>query len=182
MKNKLIIIFLVGWIISCSAILANLHGLHLVSYKPLTMEKIENNTKGWGMIHILAMECGCSEIIAEYLLKRKPIMPNEKIMFLGTTNKIAKQLKQVGFQIIESKQLDGYIEGVPQLIVFNPDGDIKYSGGYAPKMITPLTKIQDQFIFNSIKNKKNNPQLAVMGCAINKKLQKELDPLGLKYN
>ena len=49
-------------------------------------------------------------------------------------------------------------------------------------MVTPITKIQDLALLEQIKNKTAPENFHIQGCAVAKNLQKELDPLGLKYS
>ena len=185
MKKKLLFSFLTIWFLGTSYTIAHMHGLHLVSF---SHEKLDSNieineiSNDWGMIHVLAEGCGCSEIIADYLIERKSLKDvSESIMLLGETKQYAVKLKEAGFKILSSKDIKGYVEGVPLLIIHNKIGDIMYSGGYANNMVTPITKIQDINLLKQVKNNINPKDYLVMGCAVAMNIKKELDPLGLKY-
>ncbi|MAX65782.1 MAG: hypothetical protein QF441_00305 [Bacteriovoracaceae bacterium] len=186
MKKGFLFSFLFLWFCSIFYLIANMHGFHLISFKNSETEKnikLEPIQEQWGLVHILAEGCGCSEIIADYLLKRKPQKNlHEQVLLLGETQKYATKLNKSGYKVKISQELNGYIDGVPMLLIHNKAGEIKYSGGYAKTMVTPITKIQDLKILKQIQSHISTEKLAVMGCAVSKKLQKEIDPLGLKYN
>jgi translation initiation factor 2 beta subunit (eIF-2beta)/eIF-5 len=161
-----------------------MHGSHRVFFSNPDSNKItlDSNDKSWGMVHILGEGCGCSEIIAEHLIKRKAL-PNthEKVYFIGSFPQYEQKLKAAGFSVEEKPEVKKYLEGLPMLIVHNPKGEVKYSGGYAHKIITPITKLLDQEIYTKVKNNTATEKLLIAGCAVSKQIQNQIDPLGLVY-
>ncbi len=186
MKTKLLYTFIAIWFFGMSYTIAHMHGIHLAVFENKVEKsdfKISEIPNDFGMIHILTEECGCSQIIAEYLIERKATPGiSESVMFLGDSKTYEQSLSKSGFKILKSKNIKSYIEGVPLLIIHNKAGEIKYSGGYAKTMVTPITKIQDLALLEQIKNKTAPENFHIQGCAVAKNLQKELDPLGLKYS
>ncbi|MFT6632543.1 MAG: hypothetical protein ACJAS4_002507 [Bacteriovoracaceae bacterium] len=186
MKKYLFWTFIICWASGVSLTIAHIHGFHLVNFQnekvneSLIIPKIEES---WGMIHLLAEECGCSQTVAEYLIERGKLKgTSEKVILVGSSTQYSSRLTDLGFEIVEANYLDGYIDGVPMLIIHNKKGEVKYSGGYANGMITPVTKIVDLKLLAQVKNNIKSKDLIVMGCAVSKEIQKELDPMGLKYN
>lgn len=187
MKRKLISFCLFLWISTVMVAFGYTHGIHRVVFNSPTTDliKLSQNkiTTEYGMTHILTKECGCSEIIFEYLIERgAQSETQENVLLLEPSPDWEKELTKKGFNVSYSKEVKGFVSGVPMLIIFNKNGEIKYTGGYANKIITPITQILDLTILKNVKENLNKQQYAVRGCAVNKKLQKELDPFGLKYN
>ena len=184
MRNTLLYAFVVAWLLGTTFIFSKMHGLHFASFENKEVNKHMPlvTEQDWGIVHILADGCGCSDLVAEHLIKRGPAGDaDEKVLLLGDTEQYTKKLQNKGFQIINSKEVKGYIEGVPMLIIHNKNGDIKYSGGYANKMITPITPILDMKLFQQVKQQTVQKNFVVRGCAVSRRIQQELDPLGLKY-
>lgn len=185
MKKTIFWVFILSWIIGSTYTVAHIHGIHLIEFDNAKVNKtlkLKIETP-WGLTHILAEECGCSETVLEYLVKRGPQKNvSESVILLGQSLKYKDLLSKKGFKIIDGKYLDGYVDGVPMLVIHNKSGEVKYSGGYTKGMVTPISKILDLKILEQVKNNINSKDLVVMGCAISKELQKEIDPLGLKYN
>lgn len=184
MKKKIIYTLIVAWCLSIGFVGSHMHSLHKVSFenKNATNLKLGQTDNKWGMVHILGEGCGCSEIIAEHLIKRKPESnTSERVMIIGELEDYESQLKNAGYEVIKEPSIKEYLEGLPMLIVHDPQGKKKYTGAYAKKIITPITKIIDLEIFNSVKNNKDTEKYLVAGCAVSKKLQAKIDPLGLKY-
>lgn len=196
MKNKLNSIILIGWLLGASIPIGYLMGYHMTS---IEQERLRNPTsltsdqsKSWKMIHVIGESCKCSITLSEYLIERKPLVSKaqfvEEVIIIGNNPSMQKKLEEVGFKVrLESEQnmVDQFnIDGVPQLVILNPENQLKYSGGYTQERITASTQ-NDQYhdleIFHQTKNGNDTSQMPIFGCANGIKNKLKADPLGLKY-
>jgi hypothetical protein len=187
MKKAFLIIFFSGWVIGLSYTLTKMHSWHVVSFKQQSLQDqlnsfFKNKNAQKGVFHILASDCGCSQIIAEHLIKRgtKAELP-ETIIMLGEFEEHEEKLKARGFNVKHDTEFDSFISGVPLLVVHDENRNVLYQGGYAKKIVTPVTPILEQEIIKNALNHIKQKKYPVMGCATSEKIQKVLDPLNLKY-
>jgi hypothetical protein len=186
MKAKKIfaITLLSSWVLGILYTTTKMHGWHWVSFKtdrnPANVSEVVTNN--WGMVHVLGQGCSCSQFVAKHLIERGPLKKHaETIVVVGELEQ-KEELIKAGFKIVDHQDIKGIIQGVPMLLIHNPQKELVYTGGYAPKIITPITKIEDIKIFNAALNGKEELKpYGVMGCAVSKKLQNILDPFKLKY-
>ena len=183
MRQIGISVFIFTWAAGISYAIAYMHGMHKVEFKPATTHlALDHSTfdTEYTLVHLLTEDCGCSQIIAEYLIERGKIKDtSEYVYFIGKSLEYKQELINQGFIVKEIK--NEYIEGVPMLSVFHRNGEVKYSGGYSKKIITPLTTILDTKILEQVQNDTPTEQYIVQGCATSKKIISQIDPLGLKY-
>jgi hypothetical protein len=186
-KTLLVVLLLILWALASLYILTRMHGWHWISFKyekPKNIAQVAKDIEkeNWGMIHVLGRGCGCSEFVQDYLIKRKAQKNiRETIIFIGNAAR-KRELEKAGYHFAEAQNVNGLIKGVPMLLIYNNNGQVIYSGGYAQKTITPFTQIQDLKILQAAKSEQNLKEYSVMGCAVSKKLQNLLDPLNLKYS
>lgn len=145
----------------------------------------------WRLVHVLAVDCPCSKAVANALSDRRanPALL-ERIVLLKTTDDadprpLSDTLSAAGFTVearLSGQPIEGQtIDGGPWLLIVGPDGQVAYSGGYAasrPKVGVPL---QDLQLLERLKAGQPVEILPAFGCATDRKLQRQLDPLGLKY-
>ena len=188
MKRFGLPLFIFVWASSLSYVLAHMHGIHKVEFKnqPINPGKLINAkfSTPYAMVHVLTEECGCSQIIAEYLIERGPLKDTKEfVYFVGKSQEYANGLKEKGFEVRFLKEEDEHFQGVPMLTLYDQDQGIVYAGGYSQKIITPITKILDISLLKELKqNKKISKQYPIQGCAVSKNLMTKIDPLGLKYS
>lgn len=193
--SKILILFL--WMGAVSVAMASLLGSHLVALpKPPTHDarlssslqtlqaQALGSQKPWLGVHILMEGCGCSKRVFEHLLGRRAQLGiREKILYVGQEASVEAQAREAGFefQYVTAEDLDGSfnVESSPLLLVTDPQGRVAYSGGYSQrKNIPPYI---DEQIIASLREGKSLAGLPVFGCAVSKRLQKAIDPLGIKY-
>lgn len=171
------------WAAGISYAIAYMHGMHKVEYTSKLPDLLEHKPElktEHTMLHLLTEECGCSQVIAEYLIERGTMADvDEYVYFVGKSLEYKSALLKKGFKVKEIQ--NDYIEGVPMLTIFSKNGEIKYSGGYSKKIITPITKILDLKILEQVKQNISQDQYIVQGCATSRKIIGQIDPLGLKY-
>lgn len=104
-------------------------------------------------------------------------------MLAGNDDTLLHRLTMAGFPVrtvspeIIAEQF--HVAGAPWLVFVSPAGDVRYQGGYTPAHAR--SDYQDQQIWASLSNGRTVEPLPVLGCALGKRLQRTLDPLGLKY-
>lgn len=138
----------------------------------------------WQAIHLLSISCSCSRGVAEHLIARRPMADvQEQIVLAGTDAQLAHRLSAAGFlvrnvdpEVIAQRY---HVAGAPWLVFVSPQGEIQYQGGYTPAHAR--SDYQDQHVWASLASGHRVQSLPVLGCALGKRLQHTLDPLGLKY-
>ena len=137
----------------------------------------------WFVLHVLAEDCQCSQGVLAHLLARgsEPGL-FEKVLFIGNAEPTRSRLTARGFAFEsitpEALQSRYGLEGAPMMVVANPHGEVAYSGGYASTRWGPP---EDLAIVRALARGTEVKPLPLFGCAVSQELQKQLDPLGLKY-
>jgi len=139
----------------------------------------------WQAIHLLSTTCSCSHGVAEHLIERGPISNlKEQVVLAGNDPLLAHRLTAAGFPVHvmnpETVAERYHIAGAPWLVFVSPGGDVRYQGGYTPAHAR--SDYQDQQIWAELASGRNAEPLPVLGCALGKRLQRKLDPLGIKYS
>ncbi|WP_224246134.1 hypothetical protein [Hyalangium gracile] len=135
------------------------------------------------VLHVLASGCRCSQRVLEHLLLRGP-QPSyaEKVLLIGRDEGIGERLtaRGFGFESISSEELKARyaIEGAPLMLVLGDEGRLEYSGGYSRRRQGTL---EDVAILRAVESGGRPGALPLYGCALSRELQREVDPLGLKY-
>ncbi len=183
MRQLVLSIFIFAWAAGISYAISFMHGMHKVEFQN-DISTVKFNSlqfkEDYAIVHLLTEECGCSQIIAEYLIQRGKIDDvKEFVYFIGQSKEYKQDLEAKGFIIEEIE--NQFIQGVPMLSIFSKDGELKYSGGYSQSIITPITKIQDKKILSQIKKNISSEKFVVQGCATSKSIIGQIDPLRIKY-
>lgn len=162
---------------------------HDVSFNSKPLEKLthlsqtKTSLNEWTLVHVLSTKCGCSKKTARYLSQRGVLQKHKELVILIEENsKIKTILTTAGFQVIsmtaEQAAKEYSIDAVPQLVVFGPMGDIKYSGGYNDRRIEVFEDLQ---VLNKLKKGQVVKAFPIFGCANGSELISQIDPWGLKY-
>jgi hypothetical protein len=189
---KLTVTFL--FVTSISYFVMILHSWHKVEYSTgniADFKTLLKTNKKMGIIHFLTPACGCSSEVLDHLIKRSPLDSEtikEMIVILDDYNSYySMKLEQKGYKVFnfssrsENKVVKS-IRGVPLLVVFDKNKISRYVGGYSEALISPMTTIDISPLIAKIKNSKSNiKEYPIKGCAVSKKYQIILDPLGIKY-
>lgn len=166
----------------------HMHAWHQVGVKAeLTQSefKLSPVKQGeFGVVHFLGEGCGCSKIIAEYLIKRKAQQSPEAVWLVGGMEEYREQLVSAGFTVNSfkvSKTDAPPINAVPAFGVYDHNQKFHYMGAYTDGPVRPYSEFKDQEFMSSIKHQRKVASLDVKGCMVSKQYQKLLDPFGIKY-
>ena len=136
----------------------------------------------WMAVHVLYAECRCSRRIADHLASTtRPRDVTEHVLLVGRNADLEASLASRGFHVttVEPERLAElyHLVAVPLLVVAAPDGTIRYAGGYTTSKQGPDPR--DLEIIAGAKQNRPVFALPVFGCAVNEKLERSLNPLGL---
>ena len=136
------------------------------------------------LLHVIYRDCSCTNNLFSHLIARKPFdQAEEKILFVGADAKkqLAAQQAGFGFKVVAASYLreEFGIEAAPLLLVSDPDGQMRYIGGYYnhPAAIHSM----DEQIYFALQAGKPVESLPLFGCAVSDRLQAAVDPFGLVY-
>lgn len=137
----------------------------------------------WMAVHVLSAECGCSQRVLEHLVARGPVSGmREKVLFIGEPTALTRRARAAGFTVdlLTGDELAARyrLEAAPLLVVADPRDEVRYLGGYAERAGSPV--IEDTSVFARLRAGESVAPLPIFGCAVSRRLQKTLDPLGLK--
>lgn len=171
---------------------ADLLGLHLVSLPGSSMSsaafssavgRLPFAAPGWHMVHIVYDDCRCSESVLDHLVARGVVADAETVVRIGT-HPVAgvDRIRARGFTVLdltprEAEDTLGVV-GAPMLVVVQPTGAVAYAGGYTRTKQAALKA--DLAIYRSSRAGIAVTPLPVLGCAVNERTKKRIDPLGLR--
>lgn len=138
----------------------------------------------WVAVHVLYASCRCSLRIRDELAARGPTPGvREVVLLVGGDAEWKQPLLDANYALhpvtAEDLRDTWHIEAAPMLLVLGPDGHIGYRGGYTEH--AQGAEPQDARIIASAMAAAPPAALPLFGCAVSKRLQRLLDPLGLKY-
>ncbi|MBC77095.1 MAG: hypothetical protein CME64_13865 [Halobacteriovoraceae bacterium] len=197
MKRTTTYAFAIFWILGVTGFISNLHGVHNVSFK-LNEKSVakslayfsKKSAKDTNVVHFLTPSCSCSKVIKEDLLKRTPLSSEiiqEKVVLIDDFDRhFTKALLAKGYNVLNisyeslSTEIPEAVNAVPMLVIHDKKNHLQYAGGYSKNTITPLTKIDIKSLIKKSKSI-DHKEYPVRGCAVSKKYQALLDPMGVKY-
>lgn len=150
----------------------------------LTSLQSDSSDQKWTVCHFLYAKCPCSRRVFEHVVSRPPHENTvERLILIGDDSELAERARNQGFHV-ESVQTDELlakygIESAPLFSVSDPQGSVRYSGGYTDRK--QAFQIRDREIVDKIVAGGDVEPLPVFGCAVSRQLQSVVDPLGLKY-
>lgn len=186
-------LLIISWVLAVSTVITLMHSWHYADLSPdksahLEIEKLLPKIhSGHGIAHFITPTCSCSEQIFKHLMSRSPLSNEMAIIIDENDLAFGKNLASKGYKVqyIRTKKLTPekaeMIRGVPLLVIYNQKMQTQYIGGYSDKSITPFTKIDIRSYLEKLKLNRKIASKPVVGCAVSKKYQQLLDPLGLKY-
>jgi len=190
-KDRLGKIFLILWIPLISIVISFQMVNHIVSMPlPDDYRKIQDRmprlrqSKGWLMVHVIYKNCSCTNALTTSLIDRK-VTPNleEWVIYAGSDRKIQEQFEAAGFLFQAETKVsidERYgIEAAPMLLIFSPENGLAYGGGYFER--PSVFHSMDQALLRRIKEGEAVDALPLYGCAVSPRLQKLIDPLGIKF-
>lgn len=135
--------------------------------------------------HFLYGSCPCSKRIFRHLLKRVPSSDaTEIVVLIDSDSASAHEVSRAGYQVdslsLQELKTKYEVESAPMLVVTDSQGTILYSGGYTSRK--QGLNILDTEILSQLVAGTQPEELPVFGCAISRRLQEIVDPLGFKYS
>jgi hypothetical protein len=130
----------------------------------------ERQTGNWQAIHILGEACPCSRRVAGHLRGRKTIAGlTERVLQVGDSEEV-KQLFENSSWRWEHRTAeevrDAYgAQSAPLLIVIDPQGRIRYRGGYSARSDS-RDGFHDAEIWTRVRRGENVAPLPAYGCAL----------------
>ncbi|HWI18110.1 MAG TPA: hypothetical protein VNT81_10210 [Vicinamibacterales bacterium] len=108
----------------------------------------------WRVRHVLVAGCDCSAVVASALLARSPRRDlDERIVVVGTGAAFEHPLQQGGWavdRLSATDVRDRYgVPGGPWLLVADPSGTERYSGGYATARPVRTSDVEDRRLIDA---------------------------------
>ena len=175
-----------AWAGACVVVVSLLMANHLLTLPVPEVSRLaplSQRGSGWRAVHVLAKACGCSQRVLAGVLERRPTTGfSETVLFIGSDASTEARLRTAGFdfeQVTASSLESRYgIQGAPLLMVIDPQNRVVYSGGYSLTQGGPL---RDALVLADTRAGRTVEAMPHFGCAVTPSLQKQLDPLSLKY-
>ena len=145
--------------------------------------RTSQNEGRWLVLHVLYTECGCSKRVLDHLLSRgADPFAIERVVLVGGDDATAAKIRAAGYQyeaVTDATLESRYgVTAAPLLVIADPTNAVRYVGGYSDRK--QAEKIRDLETFARLVKGETPDPLPVFGCAIAKKLQDTVDPLGLR--
>ena len=139
----------------------------------------------WAVLHFLYTDCPCSRRVLEHVIEQPPREGvTERIVLIGSDAALTTRAEQQGYEVdrVSPEELKSKygVEAAPLLVVSDPDGIPRYAGGYTSRKQGP--DFQDRHIIADLMAGYDVKPLPLYGCAVSRRLQGIVDPLGLKSN
>jgi len=190
---KLRAIALALWLPAALVPAALLMASHLITLPTPSTEALASAIGGarapaergrWLVLHALYGKCGCSRRVVEHLVRRRARRDVvERVLLVDGEPELLGRLTEAGFLVepltAEALHARYHVESVPLLVVASPEDRVAYVGGYTERQRGP--DIRDVAIVDAALRGVSTSPLPLFGCAVSEKLQRALDPLGLKY-
>jgi hypothetical protein len=144
------------------------------SHTPFAVKAVQPGsqigTGQWQAIHILGPECSCSTRVARHLASRARLADGqEKVVQVGNEPETEQLLKNAGWPVEHwpaERARDSYgAMGAPLLLIVDPEGTVRYSGGYA-KRSDARDGFHDVEIWNEVRAGRTVERLPAFGCGL----------------
>jgi hypothetical protein len=138
----------------------------------------------WLALHVLYGECGCSQrVLAKLLLRGPAPQVEERIVFIGGDDAgpeaRARALGYTFERVTREQLVERYhLESAPLFVVADPANRVRYVGGYTDRKQGEV--IRDRDVLTKLVQGQDVEPLPTFGCAVSKKLESALNPLGLR--
>lgn len=187
LKKITVSILVTLWVLASLMLVSGLLLEHNVVYWPNLDLQGPPKGSSWALTHVLGVDCKCSQIVSQYLLKRGSASHlQERIVMLGQDLSLKSRLQQRGFEVDvkDEKYLsqNEMATGVPFLMITNKTGQTVYAGGYGEHKILDGDTIRDLEILAQVQAGQSSKKFPIIGCATSLKYQNLLDPFHLKYS
>ncbi len=190
-KDRLGKIALIIWIPLISIVISIQMINHIVSIPlPEDYRKIQaqmprlRQSERWLMVHVIDENCSCTKALTKSLIDRQAqIDVEEWVLYVGRDPMIKAQFEGAGylFDAETRPSLDDRygIEAAPMLFILSPNDALQYGGGYFER--PSVFRAMDQALLRQIRAGNTVEALPLYGCAVSPRLQKLIDPLGIKF-
>lgn len=136
----------------------------------------------WGMLHVLYARCRCSQNIVDHLTSSvRPEGLQENVWLVEDDGALTRRLEAHGFRVHATTAAELrdelHVQGVPLLVISDPEGAIRYAGGYT--FSKQGADIRDLAIYAELLQQQAPSSLPLTGCAMSDELRALLDPLQL---
>lgn len=140
----------------------------------LQMLRSPNEQNQWLAVHVLYSDCRCSQRVAEHLATTdRPQGWSEIVLWVGDDAPPTGLPDHFDLRHTSAAQLASYgVEAAPSMILADPNGSIRYSGGYTDRKQGPV--IDDLRILRAVHRSENVPSLPLFGCAVSSRLKADL--------
>ena len=140
---------------------------------------------GWVAFHFLLGSCPCSQRVFDHLLTSdRPTAVYERVFLVGRDPSFEAAASRHGLEVevLHPAELQTrfHLESAPLMLVADPEGVVRYLGGYTARKQGP--DIRDLAIIDGLLAQRAVQELPLFGCAVSQRLQELLDPLGIKYS
>ena len=154
--------------------------------RALSSLRSQSGEQKWLAVHVLYAQCRCSRNILEHLAaSRRPAGFSEKVLLVGERRELDPLLRRMsdrGMDVrrttVTELQSKFHVEAAPLLLVVDPRGTVRYSGGYTERK--QGLDVRDAEIMARLARQQAVAELPLFGCAVSDGLRKLLDPLQLK--
>jgi hypothetical protein len=143
----------------------------------LKMLRAPSERDQWLAVHVLYSDCRCSQRVAEHLAtSERPTGWSEIVLWVGDEAPPLGLAEHFDLRRATARELASYgVEAAPSMILADPAGNIRYSGGYTDRKQGPV--IRDIRILNAVRNSENVSSLPLFGCAVSARLKTNLAAL-----
>jgi hypothetical protein len=143
----------------------------------LAMLRTPKQHDQWLAVHVLYSDCRCSQRVAEHLAAtERPKGWSEIVLWVGDDAPPSGLADHFDLRHTTAAQLASYgVEAAPSMILADPVGNIRYSGGYTDRQQGPV--IEDQRILRAVRNSEAVSNLPLFGCAVSSRLKADLATL-----
>lgn len=146
--------------------------------------RAEQDDGQWVVVHVLYSRCTCSQRVFDHLFDdQRPAGAHERILLVEADAAIERRAAARGFAVetVSRAELKSefHIEAAPMLIVIDPQGSVRYAGGYTDRK--QGFEFRDTAIVETLAQGGDPAELPLFGCGVSKELQEVLDPFRLKY-
>jgi hypothetical protein len=136
------------------------------------------------LLHVLYAECACSRRIFTHLTQRRALpAADETVLLVDGSDALQAQLRQAGYRVVEvtPEELESRygVSAAPLLVIALKGDTPQYVGGYTERK--QGLEVEDLRILARLERGESPAFLPLFGCAVSERLQRLLDPMGLKY-
>jgi hypothetical protein len=136
------------------------------------------------LVHVLYAECACSRRIFAHLTRRRALPDAaETVLLVDGDDAVRSALGSAGYRVVDvtPDELETRygVSAAPLLVVALEDDTPQYVGGYTERK--QGLEVEDTRIVARLERGDSPAFLPLFGCAVSERLQRLLDPMGLKY-